>query len=46
MSTIELYKKLICEMIMEMDCERFVRQIYGIIYRERERNWRSKNANS
>lgn len=37
MADIELYKKLICEMIMEMNSERFIRQIYSIIYNERKR---------
>ena len=34
---IEVYKKLICEMIDEMNDDRFVRQVYSIIYRHKER---------
>lgn len=37
MTDIETYKKLICEMIMGMNDERFIRQIYSIIYTERKR---------
>lgn len=35
--SIEVYKKLICDMIMEMGDERFIRQIYSIVYRQRKR---------
>lgn len=31
---IELYKKLICDMILEMTDLRFLRQIYSIVSRE------------
>lgn len=31
---IETYKKLICEMIQEINDFRFVKQIYSIIYRQ------------
>ena len=34
---ISLYKKLICEMIMDMNNDRFIKQIYSIIYNERKR---------
>ena len=34
---IEIYKKLICDMISEMTDERFLRQIYSIIYRQKKR---------
>ena len=34
---IDVYKKLICDMIQDMTDIRFVRQIYSIIYRERKR---------
>ena len=34
---IEVYKKLICEMIDEMNDDWFIRQIYSIIYRHKER---------
>ena len=33
----EIYKKLICDMIAEMTDERFLRQIYSIIYRQKKR---------
>lgn len=36
-TNIEMYKKLICNMIMEMGDERFIRQIYSIVYRHRKR---------
>ena len=34
---IEVYKKLICDMIQEMEDERFIRQIYSIVLRQRKR---------
>lgn len=34
---IEVYKKLICDLIQDMTDERFIRQIYSIIYRQRKR---------
>lgn len=36
--TIEVYKKLICDMIQDMDGDRFIRQIYSIVYRQMQRN--------
>lgn len=34
---IEVYKKLICDLIQDMTDERFIRQIYSIVYRQRKR---------
>ena len=34
---IEFYKKLICDMIYDINDGRFLRQIYSYIYRERRR---------
>lgn len=34
---VEIYKKLICDMIQEMTDGRFLRQIYSIISREAKR---------
>lgn len=34
---IDVYKKLICDMIQDMTDERFIRQIYSIVYRQRKR---------
>lgn len=34
---VEIYKKLICDMIQEMTDGRFLRQIYSIIAREAKR---------
>lgn len=34
---IKVYKKLICDMILEMNDARFIRQIYSLIYRQRKR---------
>ena len=34
---IEVYKKLICDLIQDMTDERFIRQVYSIIYRQRKR---------
>ena len=34
---IEVYKKLICDMIQSMTDERFVRQIYSIVLRQTKR---------
>lgn len=34
---IAVYKKLIYDMIEEMTDERFIRQIYSLIYRKRKR---------
>lgn len=31
----ETYQRLICEMIMEIGDERFLRQIYSILYRKK-----------
>ena len=36
----EIYKKLICDMIMEMTDARFIRQIYSIVYREKNKTGR------
>lgn len=37
MADIELYKKLICDMVQEITDVRFLRQIYSIIYRQKKR---------
>lgn len=34
---ISVYKKLICDMIMEMNDIRFIRQIYSIMLRENKK---------
>ena len=34
-SNIDLYKKLICDMVQDINDGRFLRQIYSYIYRER-----------
>ena len=34
---ISVYKKLICDMIQETNDERFVKQIYSIIFMQRKR---------
>jgi hypothetical protein len=34
---IEVYKKLLCDMIQEMNDNKFIRQIYSIVLRHRER---------
>ena len=34
---IDVYKQLICDMIQSMTDERFIRQIYSIVYRQRKR---------
>ena len=34
---IEVYKKLIFDLIQDMTDERFIRQIYSIVYRQRKR---------
>ena len=34
---IKTYKKLICDLIQDMTDERFIRQIYSIIYRQYRR---------
>lgn len=31
---VDLYKKLICDMVQDIDDDRFLRQIYSIILRE------------
>lgn len=36
--SIEVYKKLICNMIQDMNDDRFIRQIYSIVYRQMQRN--------
>lgn len=36
-ANIELYKKMICDMICEMTDAKFLRQIYSIIARERSK---------
>lgn len=36
--SIEVYKKLICDMIQDMNDDRFIRQIYSIVYRQLQRN--------
>ena len=36
--SIEVYKQLICNMIQDMTDERFIRQIYSIVYRQMKRN--------
>lgn len=33
---ISVYKRLICNMIQEIDDERFIKQIYSIIFRQRK----------
>lgn len=33
-TNIELYKKLICDMILDIDDSRFLRQVYSYVYRE------------
>lgn len=35
--SIDVYKKLICDMIMDMMDEKFIRQIYSIIYVHKKR---------
>lgn len=35
--TMEMYKKLLCDMIMEMNDIRFIRQIYSIMLRENKK---------
>lgn len=35
--SIDVYKKLICDMIQEMNDVRFIRQIYSIVYRQKKR---------
>lgn len=35
--SIEVYKKLICDMILEMQDKRFIYQIYSLVYRQRKR---------
>lgn len=39
---IDVYKKLICSMIQDMTNERFIHQIYSLIYRQQKREWASK----
>lgn len=39
---IDIYKKLICSMIQDMTNERFLRQIYSIIYYQQKKEWASK----
>lgn len=39
---IDVYKKLICSMIQDMTNERFLRQIYSIIYYQQKKEWSSK----
>lgn len=39
-ANIEIYKKLICDMIQEISDGRFLRQIYSIICREMNRTGR------
>lgn len=34
---VEVYKKLICDMVQNMENERFLKQIYSIILRETKR---------
>ena len=36
-TSVDVYKDLICSMIRKMSNERFIKQIYGIIYRENRR---------
>ena len=36
--SIEVYKKLICDLIQDMTDERFIRQIYSLVYRQMKRN--------
>lgn len=36
--SIEVYKNLICEMIQDMNDDRFIHQIYSIVYRQMQRN--------
>lgn len=35
--SIELYQQMICDMIYEITDERFLHQIYSIIYRQRKK---------
>jgi hypothetical protein len=37
-ANIELYKKLICDMIQELTDVKFLRQIYSIVAREYKKN--------
>ena len=39
---IDIYKKLICSMIQDMTNERFLRQIYSIIYYQQKKECASK----
>lgn len=34
---VSVYKKLICDMIQSLEDERFLRQMYSIIYRHKQR---------
>lgn len=34
---IELYQQMICDMIYDITDEKFLRQIYSVIYRQRKR---------
>ena len=36
-ASVDVYKDMICSMIRSMNNERFIKQIYGIIYRENKR---------
>lgn len=36
---INVYKQLICGMIQDITNERFVYQIYSLIYRQQKREW-------
>ena len=36
-TSVEVYKRLICDLIMDMTNEKFVRQIYSIVWRKYKR---------
>jgi hypothetical protein len=35
---LEVYKKLLCDMIQDMEDSRFIRQIYSIVLRQKQLN--------